>query len=256
MSNTEPQPGAPKPKLRWYQFRLRTLLAFVLVCCLALAWWRWHAFGVPDELNVVREELRDNAKQTYEMMMARYKVGIVIEDDVYRWSKALMEREREVSKTRNQEIQAIRDHVERTRTLCKSVHERSSLAKVAYWCTEAELLLAQIDSRERTRCVEASYDRQQLQGIWKTKSKTVGGKSVDERKFDTITVEGRIADVASSGLGGSYGMLTLDPASTPQTFEICAWNGDYLYEFTGSYQLDRGRWTLTLANSTVITLEK
>ena len=60
-----------------------------------------------------------------------------------------------------------------------------------------------------------------LQGIWKTKSKTVGGKSVDERNFDTITVEGRIADVASSGLGGSYGMLTLDPATTPQTFEIC-----------------------------------
>jgi uncharacterized protein (TIGR03067 family) len=251
----EPPPSVRKPGLRWFQFSLRSLLGFVLLCSLALAWWRWHAVGVPDQFNPVKEELRDSARQAYEIAMSGYCVGTVVEDDVYHWSQAWMESEREVSKTRQQEIQAIRDHIERTRMLCNYTNGRSSLAKVAYWLTEAELLLAQIDSRERTRCVQASYDRRQLQGVWKTKSQTVGSKSVNEWKFDTVTVKDRIADVASSS-GESSGILTLDPVSTPQTFEICARNGCLMYDCAGSYQLDGDRWTLTLANNTVISLEK
>ena len=35
MSIAEPQPAVPKPKLRWYQYRLRTLLIFVTLCTIA-----------------------------------------------------------------------------------------------------------------------------------------------------------------------------------------------------------------------------
>jgi uncharacterized protein (TIGR03067 family) len=255
MSKAEPKAAAPKLKNRWYQYSLRTLLAFVLVCSVALGWWRWQTFGVPDQFIGLKEDLRDNARRAYESAMNSYPVGVVSEDDVYHWSEAWMERDRALSKTSEQEIQAIRDHIERTRTLGKQTNKRPGVVKIAYWLTAAELLLAQIDTRERARCLEASYDRRKLQGVWKTKSQTVAGGGVKLREIDTITVEDRVADVAS-GAGESFGMLTLDPLSTPKTFEIFADNLDYPYECRGNYQLDGDVWTLTLANNTVITLEK
>ena len=36
MSESEPQTAMPKPKLRWYQYRLRTLLLLALLCAIAL----------------------------------------------------------------------------------------------------------------------------------------------------------------------------------------------------------------------------
>ena len=38
MSEAEPQPAVPKPALRWYQFRLRTLLVFVTLCAIPYSW--------------------------------------------------------------------------------------------------------------------------------------------------------------------------------------------------------------------------
>ena len=41
MSIAEPQPAVPKQKLRWYQYRLRSLLVFVLFVSIALSGISW-----------------------------------------------------------------------------------------------------------------------------------------------------------------------------------------------------------------------
>ncbi len=38
MSVAEPEPAVPKPSIRWYQFRLRTLLVFVTLCVIPYSW--------------------------------------------------------------------------------------------------------------------------------------------------------------------------------------------------------------------------
>jgi hypothetical protein len=38
MSETETRPTAPKPKLRWYQYRLRTLFLVILLASIGLSW--------------------------------------------------------------------------------------------------------------------------------------------------------------------------------------------------------------------------
>ncbi len=38
MSVAEPQPAAPKPKLRWFQYSLRSLLLVMLLACLGMSW--------------------------------------------------------------------------------------------------------------------------------------------------------------------------------------------------------------------------
>jgi uncharacterized protein involved in exopolysaccharide biosynthesis len=119
----------------------------------------------------------------------------------------------------------------------------------------AELLLAQVDPNERARIVQAGYDLRQLQGIWKTKSETLGGKPVIGFNINKMKVEDRVAEVESGG-GQAFGLLTLKPFSTPPTFDIRARDDDVTYECTGSYQVDGQVLTLTLANSSVVTLEK
>ena len=53
MTTPEPQPAAPKLKRRWYQFRLRTLLLFVLVCGVLLGWLGLVVKCVHDQQEVV-----------------------------------------------------------------------------------------------------------------------------------------------------------------------------------------------------------
>ncbi len=43
MTEPEPQPVVPKPKLRWYQYSLRTLLTVVLICTIPCSWLGWEA---------------------------------------------------------------------------------------------------------------------------------------------------------------------------------------------------------------------
>ena len=38
MMPIEPQPAVPKPKLRWFQFSLRSLLVLTLVASIAMSW--------------------------------------------------------------------------------------------------------------------------------------------------------------------------------------------------------------------------
>ena len=38
MTATEPQPAAPKPKRRWFQYSLRTLLLFMLLVSIGMSW--------------------------------------------------------------------------------------------------------------------------------------------------------------------------------------------------------------------------
>jgi hypothetical protein len=41
MSVAEPPPAMPQPKLRWYQYRLRTLLVLTTLAAVVLSAWRW-----------------------------------------------------------------------------------------------------------------------------------------------------------------------------------------------------------------------
>ena len=51
-------------------------------------------------------------------------------------------------------------------------------------------------------------------------------------------------------------MLTLDPMSTPEKFEIYGFNGDYPFGLNGTYQFANGELTLTLATNIVVKLTK
>jgi uncharacterized protein (TIGR03067 family) len=241
------------PNLRWYQYRLWTVLLLVFACSLALVWWRWSVYGVPDPLRPVKEELRDNARRGYEIARAQWELnaGGSSYDEIHRWSKAWMEAERALSTNRDEDARAIREYFQRTQEHCDRIGERGELAKAAYWLTEAELLLAQADPREQSQFVQTSAVRRRLQGTWKVKSHTLGGKAVTEKYCDSITVQDRIADVDKS-----YGLLSVDPLSVPSTFEIRALMEDAPFDLKGTYRLDGDTWVITLADGRVITLER
>ena len=61
MSMTKPQPAAPKPKLRWFQFSLRSMLIFVTLCAIVCSWIATKMQNVKqqwEQLKPQREALR------------------------------------------------------------------------------------------------------------------------------------------------------------------------------------------------------
>ncbi len=60
------QPDKPKPRRRWLQFRLRTLLLLVLVLCGWLAWMRYEAREQREAVEWVRE-MGGSVTYDYEM---------------------------------------------------------------------------------------------------------------------------------------------------------------------------------------------
>ena len=54
MTTTDSQSVPPLPKLRWYQYSLRTLLLFVLLCSLLCSWFATRATNQRDAVCAIR----------------------------------------------------------------------------------------------------------------------------------------------------------------------------------------------------------
>jgi uncharacterized protein (TIGR03067 family) len=200
------------------------------------------------------EELRDAASRAYQSVLEGVRIGSKSPSELCPWSRRWMEAERAMSETREGNLQAVRRHLARLKGVAEESPCRpSDVHTVSYYLTEAEALLASMDPKQRELNRRIVEDRRQLQGEWKTRSETVSGKPVKDPDFCVITVEGRLVR-ETSGIGRSWGFLSLDPTTLPRTFKYVGVNEDYQPSRTGAYRLADDVLTVTLPGDRVLTL--
>jgi uncharacterized protein (TIGR03067 family) len=165
--------------------------------------------------------VRDAAREAYDYLEAAFSAGTVIIDQPCQASVRLLEAEMLLCKNRDEKVNVAEDHLHRLQKLRRLCTEHFPI--IAYYCVQAESILAAQsginDARYRLKVIE----RQKLQGEWQLLRAEFRGRPVEDPKFKGIWFGAGTAHFSSSGSGYGWSpFFEFDSTTTPMSIDFFA----------------------------------
>jgi uncharacterized protein (TIGR03067 family) len=185
------------------------------------------------------KELREIAERAFEETLSFYESGDALAQEVYRWSRVLLDHDLELASDDEKKFLGTQAHLDRMTTLAHAGLWRSR--EFEYYVTEAELMVNRL--RPNPDFAAAIATRRALGGSWEVVSIEEDGGASPKPDIKSITIDGRRATFEHR-LGTAKALLILDPSTKPASIDIFGLNEEFPFGGQGIYKLDGD--TLTL----------
>jgi len=185
------------------------------------------------------EELRDIAERAYEETLGFYDAGDAVSQEVYHWSRVMLDRDLELAPDDEKKFVSTQAHLDRMINLAHAGLWRAR--ELEYYVTEAELMVNRLRPNPDFAATIAA--RRALEGSWEVVSIEEDGGASPKPDIKSITIVGRRANFEHR-LGAAKALLILDPATKPASIDIFGLNEEFPFGGQGIYKLEAD--TLTL----------
>ena len=178
-------------------------------------------------------------EHAYEETLGFYESGDAFAQEVYHWSRVLLDHDLELATDDEKKFLGTQAHLDRMTELAHAGLWRAR--ELEYYVAEAELMVNRLQPNPDFAATIAA--RRALEGSWEVVSIEEDGGASPKPDIKSISIVGRRANFEHR-LGTAKALLILDPATKPASIDIMGLNEEFPFGGQGIYKLEGD--TLTL----------